>query len=189
MLLVLLACAPGVLLSRDGREPLRTALYTASEGAPTSLLLSNSALLCELPDEDDPADVEAALARQQAGVTREGASLLYVELEAREGDLVGSYDVAPDVDLPEVRRMSVTWWHVVEAVVESREGVVISYAPGDEEGDLEYVSRLGSPATLEISADEDRLVGSFDLGVIDVSGRFEASYCSPDASLYAMLGI
>ncbi len=189
MLLALLgACSVGTLLSSEGREPLRAAWYAASEEAPTLLLLSNSSLLCELPESDDPAEIEAVLARQQAGLTREGAKLLYLELDAAQGDLVGSYDVAPDGEDASVRSMRAVWWQVVEAKVEAREGIVVAYEPGGELGDVEYVPRVGDPATLEILAEDGLVSGRFDLGSLDISGRFEATACAPDASLFATLG-
>lgn len=188
ILALILACAPGFLRSPEGREPLRAAWYAPQgAGSPTLLLLSNSYLLCELPELEDPAEVEALLARQQAGFAREGAAVLFFELDAEAGDLVGVYDVDTTPEDADARRMAVTWWHVVEAVVEARDGVIVSYAAGSTLGDFEYVPLVPEPATLEIAREEDGVEGSFEIGSLDLSGSFTAAACAPDASLFAAL--
>ena len=183
---LLLACAPGTLWTEQGRDVVRAAWYAADDRAPTLLLLSNSYLACELSESDDPAEVQAALARQAAGLTREGASVLFFQLDAAQGDLVGDYELgAPD----ELRPMAATWWHVNEAVVEARSGIVVSYTSGTATGDLEYVPDVSVPGTLSIDEDDGQLHGDFELGSIDVSGRFVATGCSPDASLFTTLAL
>lgn len=185
-LALLAACAPGVFWTEQGRDPIRSAWYAADDSTPTLVLLSNSTLLCELPESDDPAEIQAALARQAAGLTREGASVLFFQIDAAQGDLVGDYELGSPVD---ARQMVATWWHVNEAVVEARSGIVVTYAAGAATGDLEYVPAVSLPGTLTIEEDDGQLHGSFELDTIDVSGRFVATGCSPDASLFNSLAI
>ncbi len=186
--LLLLGCSVGLLRTEDGQEPLRSAWFSAAEEAPTLLLLSNSSLLCELPESDDPAEIEAELTRQEAGLTREGAQALYLELEATQGDLVGDYAIEPEVDDVGVRELRASWWTVKEAEVEAREGIVVSYTPGDALGDLEYVPAVPGPGSVAITQEEERLEGSFDLSALDLSGRFSAAPCARDSDLFSALG-
>ena len=188
LLLQILGCAVGLLRTEEGQEPLRAAWFSVGDEAPTLLLLSNSSLLCELPESEDPAELEAALTRQEAGLTREGAKALYMELEATEGDLVGHYEIEPEVDDQAVRELRASWWTVHEAEVEAREGIVVSYSPGDALGDLEYIPAVPAPGSLTITEEGELLVGSFDLSSLDLSGRFEASACARDDDLFATLG-
>lgn len=170
----------------DGRDVIRSAWYATDETAPTLILLSNSYLLCELPDSDDPAEKEAALARQAAGLTREGASALFFQIDAAEGGLVGDFELGTPED---ARQMVATWWHVDEAVVQARSGIVVSYEAGSTTGDFEYVPAVDQPGTLTIEEDDHQMRGEFELDAIDVSGRFVARRCSPDASLFTSLAI
>lgn len=193
-LLLTLACAPGFLRTRDGREPLRAAWFGEVEGelAEPSLtvLLSNSDLLCELPDTEDPGELDEALSRQAAGFYREGAKVLMFNLASTEPGWTGTYaltDASEGLERP-ARTASAIWWEVVEAEVETQDGILVSYTPGDAPGDYVFVPRVPTPGTVEVTSDESLLTGEFILDGLDISGSFEADPCDADAALFASLG-
>lgn len=188
------ACAPGYLRSREGREPLRSAWFAAVEDdqpvSSMTVLLSNSDLACELPETVDPGEVEEALSVQAAGLYREGAAVLLFNLYSAAAEWSGAYEIAEGGDggpRPD-RTVAVTWWKVVEAEVESQDGVVVSYTPGDAPGDYVFVPRVPSPGSIEVALGEDALTGSFVLDSLDLSGGFEAAPCDADSALFASLG-
>ena len=192
---MLIACAPGVLRTREGSEPLRSAWYaevTGEAGASSLYVLAaNSDLLCELPDSDDPAVVDEALVRQSAGFYREGAKVLYgVFTDATGEGWPGTYEIADATSAGERpdREVALTWWSVVEAEVQAQDGVVVSYSPGDSPGDYSFVPRAPPPGEFTLTEDEHGLAVEFEVSSLDLSGRFEASSCDPDSALFASLG-
>lgn len=198
-LALLWSCAPGVLLTRDGREPLRSAWYGAAPSstglATLYVLASNSDLLCELPETEDPGALDEALVRQSAGLYREGARVLMATLSSTAEGWSGAYEIVDTGDPGEAvqRQAALTWWEVVEAEVESEEGVIISYTPGDAPGDYLFVPRVPAPGSFSVTVDEAgvgeaTLSAEFDVGSLDLAGRFDAAPCDPDSSLFASLG-
>ena len=191
-LMVALGYAPGFLRGPDGREPLRAAWFGVVDQvqplANVTVLLSNSDLLCEVPDSTDPGEIEEALTRQAAGLYREGAEVLMFSLYSEEEDWEGAYEISEGGARPD-RDVAVTWWHVIEAVVESQNGVLVSYTPGDAPGDYVFVPRVPSPGSIEVLKTDDTLTGSFVLDSLDLSGSFEASPCDADSALFASLGV
>lgn len=193
MLLLILGCAPGFLRSHEGREPIRSAFYATDANSDSALvLLSNSYVSCDLPETDDADEMELALVQQSAALYREGASLLLFELLVGEDALPGTYRLNdgsddPDEDVPETRGFNAAWWHVNEAVVEARDGLIVSYSPGTSAGDFEFLPFVPSPGEVVITDADDRLKGEFAIDSLDLSGRFEAEPCEINSYLYTNL--
>lgn len=210
MLFLLLGCASGVLQFRDGSEPVRSAWYTkpsVDNADLTLVLVSNSDIYCDLPESEDPGEQEAALVRQSAAFSREGTAivlfLLYLDPAL---SALGSYEVTGDASptsLPFAERgapdllaafngraAGASWLTIREAAVEEEDGLAVSYEPGSSPGDVIYVPQVQGPGKVTVTGlENDTFAATFQLDVVDVSGRFEAAYCGEDSDLYTSLSL
>lgn len=203
LLPLLTACADGLLRDADGVEQLRTAVYLPSETEDPQVrealvVLSNSPLPCELPETDDPAEQDEALARLAAGVTREGARLIILSLyqflpSGADQDWAGDYAIREAVDSSMATATegvaSALYWFVREAAVSDRDGLAISYSYGNSDLDRVFVPEVPEPGEIVLRPGADRLRGSFRFESIDVSGHFDAEACEEGADLFVLLGL
>lgn len=202
-LLALAGCAPGAIHTPEGSDSLRAALFTVSPSSDPSvdravLILANSPLDCDLPDSENPADIEAGESELVSAFTREGARVVIFEMYHLAGaDWTMSFPLLADAGPYAASGLQgaseALYWAVYEAVVEEKEGLVVSYAPGDGPRDVLYVDPVDEPGEVAVTRDladeEDDLIGTFRLDTLDVSGRFRATRCADDSDVFVLLGL
>ncbi len=185
--LLAIGCAPhGVIRTERGSDRVRTAFHIDTElyGAEaTAVVLSNSHFPCALPTVPDPDAITQAEREYYMAWNREGSVVLaFVLFEWEGGDQTGSYPVseaASPYGLDEIDpRVALAAYHAVwEAEVSEEDGLYREYEPVIEE----YAMPVEAPGSVDLEVDDDRLLGSFNLDSLDVSGRFVTEAC-PDGS-------
>lgn len=199
------ACAPGVIRTPEGSDSLRSALYTVSPSSDPEVdrsvvILANSPLDCDLPDSENPADIEAGESELVSAFTREGARVVIFEMyHLSSASWTVDFPVTTDAGTYAASGIqgaaSALYWAVYESVVEDKEGLSVTYAPGDGPRDVLYVDPVDEPGEVTLTREieeedeDDDMVGTFRLESLDVSGRFRATRCADDADVFVLLGL
>jgi hypothetical protein len=198
LLPLLAACGVGRVDRVDGRDALETALFVQDvegDGERAVIVLSNSALSCEMfTESDDPSEQTRADLALQAAFTREGAlivSLTLYRFTAAAPKWDGLYLLSDAAGHPlntatSPRNAGAVLYEVLESEVDEASGLVITYTPTD-------VRRLdpvtGSGAVTITRSPEGALMGSFDLEDAQISGRFRAEDCGEVRDLFLTLDL
>ena len=198
LLLLSAACGAGRVDRVDGRDALETALFVQDvegDGERAVIVLSNSALSCEMFTESDDPNVQlrADLALQ-AAFTREGALIVSLSLyrfTAAAPEWDGLYllsDVAghPLNTATSPRNAGAIVYEVLESEVADADGLVITYTPTD----VRRIDPVTGPGAVTVTrSTEGALVGSFDLQDAQISGRFRAEDCGEVRDLFLTLDL
>jgi hypothetical protein len=195
LFLSLLACGQGFLRTDRGREPIRSAFYAQeADDSYAAVLLLNSDVQCELPDTDDPAELEAVLASWYVALYREGALAVSIRLYPPEtGGFEASYVVSSEAGAAEATgtegSAEVDVREVFEAAVDDADGISRTYEIADAEGAAYLVDDADSGEVVIERLERGRMQGRFLLDVEHVSGRFEAERCDVDSDLFTGTGL
>lgn len=196
--ILLAACGAGRVDRVDGRDTLETALFVQDvegDGERAVIVLSNSALSCEMfTESDDPNEQLRADLALQAAFTREGAVLVSLTLyrfTAAAPGWEGLYLLSEAAGHPlntatSPRNAGAILYEVLESEVDDADGLVITYTP-TEVRRLDPVTGPGS-VTITRSADKS-IIGAFDLEDAQVSGRFRAEDCGDVRDLFQTLDL
>lgn len=166
---LLAACAPGILQTPEGSEPLRTALWSPDPGAPeetATLLLSNGSLPCaDFSDADDATAVDRIDLKY--ALCREGARHVFLQLrKTADRPWAGTWSEAT---------ASMLWIaiHDTEVVVDG---------PGDAFDTLAIVDADFTPVTdaFQVELDPERR-GTLEAAFLPLSSRFRAEECPATA--------
>lgn len=151
------------------------------------MLLSTGIFGCAIPTSDDPQIVSEALAALTVGACREDARHVVVDLYADPSlDPEGTYPYlgtgGPQADI--ARGADARYVGIEEAVGVPGDGLVPTYVPVE----ITRYDATGAPGEVRIRhASTDLRTGSFDLPEAGLSGRFAATRCTGDTSLFDLL--
>ena len=179
---------PGTLVSPQGTEELRTALYRVGifGGAPeVVLVLSNGDLECGLPNFTDTSRQAESAEGLLAAACREGAQHVALYLYTLQSSLAGHYagENRASVDAlgdgnDRVARGS--YYGIEEAFLVEIDGLERGYAASK---DL-YLPVMGDGGEVDISSDaDDTLEGWFSFPGDGISGEFRATRCTGSTEL------
>lgn len=205
LLPLLVGCGMGTFVTRQGPEPVRTALYfapdtslpLASYGLRSSyLILANSTVPCEPAEvEDAPATAAdeslAARAYWEAQLAtafaREGALVVAMVLAVGpEEDWLGRYPLQSDAweldgmgeYVAEDGRVAAGgWYRVDEAGVDDASGVLYAGEGGIQVLEERHDLAVGAPSWVEVETRDTTMRGSFDFAEVTLNGTFEAELC------------
>jgi hypothetical protein len=183
-------CAPGLIHWDTGVDDLRTALFVerSEEGLDhTTILLSTGIFGCGVPKSDDPQVVSEALAALTVGACREDARHLVIDLYADPALAAeGTYPyLGPDGPQPDTSRgAEARYVGIEEAVGVPGEGLVPTYVPVE----ITRYDATGAPGDTRIRHAGDAVrSGTFDLPDAGIWGRFTATRCTGDTTLFDLL--
>lgn len=198
LLPLLAACGAGRVDRVDGRDALETALFVQDvegDGERAVIVLSNSALSCEMfTESDDPNEQTRADLALQAAFTREGALIVSLNLyrfTAAAPEWDGLYLLSDAAGHPlntatSPRNAGAVLYEVIESEVAEAEGLVITYTPTD----VRRIDPVTGPGAVTITrSPEGALNGTFDLEDAQVSGRFRAEDCGEVRDLFLTLDL
>lgn len=194
----LAACGAGQVERAGGGDALETALFVRDvegDGERAVIVLSNSALTCEMfTESDDPNEQTRADLALQAAFTREGALIVALSLYrfvAAAPDWEGLYLLSDSAGHPlntatSPRNAGAVLYEVLESEVADADGLVITYTPTE----VRSLDPVTGPGAVSITrSPEDALIGTFDLEDAQVSGRFRAEDCGDVRDLFQTLDL